>query len=156
LSTAARRTPAAQMRGRKPSTRSVSPNFAVGARAAEINVRERGSLIIGDSVLLNDGVHIQARLRVEICSHCKIPHNVAIMDTNFHQVDEGEDTRCAEVVIEDNVWISRGANHSARRDHRSKLGGRCRRRRHPRIPPNSLATGKPATVKRPVGGQQPL
>jgi len=34
---------------------------------------------------------------------------VAIHDTLFHAVDEGASPRVAPVVIEDNVWIGRGA-----------------------------------------------
>jgi acetyltransferase-like isoleucine patch superfamily enzyme len=124
--------------------------FRAPTRAAEINVSERGSLIIGDSVLVNDGVHIEARLRVEIGSDCKIAHNVAIMDTNFHQVDEGDDIRCDEVVIEDNVWIGRGAiilpGVTIGRNSVIAAGAVVTHD----IPPNSLATGNPATVKRPV------
>jgi acetyltransferase-like isoleucine patch superfamily enzyme len=124
--------------------------FRAPTRAAEINVGERASLTIGDSVLLNDGVHIEARLRVDIGSHCKIAHNVAIMDTNFHQVDEGEEIHCAEVVIEDNVWIGRGAivlpGVTIGRNSVIAAGAVVTRD----IPPNSLATGNPATVKRPV------
>ena len=86
------------------SVRIIGRQFPVG-----LSTGPAGRLEIGDGVLLNQGCSIHAEELVRIGNYVMVADLVAIHDTTFHAVDEGASPRIAPVVIENNVWIGRGA-----------------------------------------------
>jgi len=81
-------------------------------RFREYRIRHYIAVINPDAVLelddrcfLSDGVNICASKRIFIGADTRVAPNVTIFDTNFHQVNEGDDVFEAEVVIEKNVWV---------------------------------------------------
>ena len=74
-----------------------------------LSVATTGVLEIGDYVFINQGSHMHAQQRVSIGNRVDIGDGVRIYDTNFHATRPGEATKVAEVIVEDDVWISSGA-----------------------------------------------
>ena len=72
-------------------------------------VAEGGRLSIGEGAFLNHGVTVHAERSVTIGRDVRLADCVAIWDTDFHPVQEGEEVRVAPVVIEDNAWVGRNA-----------------------------------------------
>lgn len=81
-------------------------------RNTEINVRDRGTLEIGDNVFLNSGCILTAREKIVIGDNTIFGPNVVVYD-NDHRItggvvqDNAFDT--APVTIGANVWIGAGA-----------------------------------------------
>jgi acetyltransferase-like isoleucine patch superfamily enzyme len=75
----------------------------------ELGATRGGELTIGDGSYLNQGCSIVSTLRIDIGEGVRIADFVAIYDTDYHPVDQASEIRQAPVVIEDNVWIGRGA-----------------------------------------------
>jgi maltose O-acetyltransferase len=66
----------------------------------------QGKLIVGRNSRLN-GVHIDARERIEIGDNVRIAPYSVIMDSDFHDIkDHFSDGPSKPVVIEDDVWIA--------------------------------------------------
>ena len=76
---------------------------------AQIGAAAGGALTIGDDVFINQGSTVVAHASITIGSHVHIGDFAAIYDSDFHSVIPGGETRRAPVVIEDGVWIARGA-----------------------------------------------
>jgi acetyltransferase-like isoleucine patch superfamily enzyme len=72
-----------------------------------ITVGEKGKLIIGNNVLMNYGVNIGCEFKITIGNDVKIGDLSTILDCDFHQVDCQNNVTMKEVVIGNNVWISR-------------------------------------------------
>lgn len=117
-----------------------------------VTVRSLGGapINIGDRVLLNSGVTIQARAAITLGDNCLIGDHCQIHDTNYHEVDEGAGVTSAPITIGRNVWLGREVivlpgvtigDHSvvAARSVVTKS-----------IPARSLAAGSPASVLREI------
>jgi acetyltransferase-like isoleucine patch superfamily enzyme len=76
---------------------------------AALTASAGGTLRIGDHVFVNQGVTVHATLGIEIGSHVMLGDLCCIYDSNFHELEPGAGVLRARVVIEDNVWIARGA-----------------------------------------------
>jgi len=78
-------------------------------RAIEISPElPEARVIVGDDVLVNQGVTIGARQRVEIGDRALIADDCKIYDTDFHEVEDGAGTKVAPVRIGAGAWL--GAN----------------------------------------------
>jgi len=65
-----------------------------------------GKLIVGRNSRLN-GVHIDARERIEIGANVRIAPYSIILDSDFHDIkDHFSDGPSKPVIIEDDVWIA--------------------------------------------------
>ncbi len=90
-------------------------NVKVGAGLRMKNLQHRvlivcsgqGRLVIGDHVLLNQGVNITATVHVSIGDNTQIGDMTCIYDTSFHSVDEKDAVVPAPVHIGRNVWLAR-------------------------------------------------
>lgn len=69
----------------------------------------QGAIILGDEVALNTGVHIYSAARIDIGDGSRIGDNVAMFDTSFHAVHEGQSVRPRPITIGRNVWVGRNA-----------------------------------------------
>src|SRR5215213_5322165 len=76
---------------------------------ASLTADRGATLRLGDAVFVNQGATIHAATSVEIGDHVLLADLVAIYDTDFHELEPGAGTRVAPVVLEDNVWLGRGA-----------------------------------------------
>jgi acetyltransferase-like isoleucine patch superfamily enzyme len=66
----------------------------------------KGKLIVGRNSRLN-GVHIDARQRIEIGANVRIAPYSIILDSDFHDIkDHFSDGPSRPVIIEDDVWIA--------------------------------------------------
>ena len=115
---------------------------------------KQGALDIGDDVFINDGVGIFAGKSVSIGRDTKLANNVAIYDTNFHEIGEGEGVLSEPVVIGRNVWIARdciilpGVTIG---DHSVVGAGSVVVRD---VPPRHLAAGNPAKIIREIAASE--
>ncbi len=117
-----------------------------------VTVRSSGGapVVIGDYVLLNSGVTIEACSGVTIGNNCLIGDGVQIHDSNYHEVDEGAGVTRERIVIGNNVWLGRdvlvlpGVTIG---DH-TVVAARSVVTRS--IPQRTLAAGTPARVVRSV------
>jgi acetyltransferase-like isoleucine patch superfamily enzyme len=129
--------------------------LGVNHRVVLRTVTPAGEIRIGaDSGL--SGASICAARRVCIGAQCLVGANVAITDYDFHPVapaqrrfvTDASAIGCAEVIIEDNVWI--GMNvlilKGVRIGANSVIGAGSVVSRS--VPPNCVAAGAPATVVR--------
>lgn len=67
---------------------------------------KKGKLIVGRNSRLN-GVHIDARERIEIGANVRIAPYSIILDSDFHDIkDHFSDGPSEPVIIEDDVWIA--------------------------------------------------
>ena len=74
-------------------------SFSLDALGAEIS--------IGDQTYLNDGTHLHCRSSITIGARCRVSWGVRILDSNYHQLDDGAVD--GPVVIGDDVWVGSGA-----------------------------------------------
>ena len=72
-----------------------------------IIVRKSGTLTIGNHVGMNNGVNIGCELKITLGDEVKIGDLCTIIDSNYHQVDCRDDVKTEEVIIGNNVWITR-------------------------------------------------
>ncbi|MFB5313013.1 acyltransferase [Enterococcus gallinarum] len=72
-----------------------------------ITVDEKAELVIGDNVFLNYGVDIGCTKSITIGDYTKVGPFTVIVDSNYHQIQCGEDVVSAPVEIGRNVWIGR-------------------------------------------------
>ena len=108
----------------------LDPALVIGANCTMDGVQfalgEKGAVVIGDDCYFTNAV-LLAELNVRIGSHVAIGWNATIADTDFHPLDPAariddsiavspaSDGRkrpplvCAEVVIDDDVWIGPNA-----------------------------------------------
>ena len=78
---------------------------------------EQPTLVIGDYTGISHGCHFTVGKQIVIGQHCRIASNVWIFDSPGHSADPigrraglpPADDEVMPVVIEDNVWIGRGA-----------------------------------------------
>jgi acetyltransferase-like isoleucine patch superfamily enzyme len=67
---------------------------------------KNGKLIVGKNSRLN-GVHIDARVLVQIGENVRIAPYTIILDSDFHDLkDHFADGESKPVIIEDNVWLA--------------------------------------------------
>jgi acetyltransferase-like isoleucine patch superfamily enzyme len=67
---------------------------------------KNGKLIVGKNSRLN-GVHIDARILVQIGENVRIAPYTIILDSDFHDTkDHFADGESKPVIIEDNVWLA--------------------------------------------------
>jgi len=68
-------------------------------------VRANAELEIGHDSFFSDGVSVCATQSIRIGHHAKLGPRIDISDYAFHQVSPDAPTRCAPVIIGNNVWI---------------------------------------------------
>jgi acetyltransferase-like isoleucine patch superfamily enzyme len=120
-------------------------------RAVEISPEFPESVVVvGDDVLINQGVTIGARQRVEIGNRVLIADDCKIYDTDFHEVEEGKGTKVAPVRIEDGAWL--GANVIVLKGvtigHDAVVGAGSVVTEN--VPPRVLVAGNPAKIVRKI------
>lgn len=116
--------------------------------APSLSTGERGSIRIGDRSFLNEGVTVHSSVGVHIGSHVMIADYAAVYDTDFHELTPGQPVREEAVVIEDDVWIGRGAVVlPGTRIGRGAVVGAGAVVTHD-VPPHALVAGNPARVVR--------
>ncbi len=111
-----------------------------------ITIAEGATLVLGDRVLLNDGVNIACYTNITIGENTQIADFSTIYDTNFHRVSPDAEVVIAPVIIGKNVWI--GARSIVLPgvtigDHSVVAAGSIVTES---IPPRSVAVGVPARV----------
>ncbi len=109
-----------------------------------------GRIWIGDNAVINPGVCLHSSCEIEIGRNAIIAENVYITDSDWHDLydrvySSGEH---APVVLEDNVWIGRGATvcNGVRIGKNSIIGAGAVVVRD--VPSYCVAAGNPATVVR--------
>ncbi len=112
----------------------------------EITCLKDAELDIGDNVFINQGTNICATKSIIIGNNVRIGDLVMMHDTNFHEVEEGEDIITTPIKIEDNVWISARSiilpGVEIGRNSVIAAGSVVTKS----VPKNSLAAGVPAKV----------
>jgi acetyltransferase-like isoleucine patch superfamily enzyme len=120
-------------------------------RAVEISPElTEASVVVGNDVLINQGVTIGARQLVEIGNRVLIADDCKIYDTDFHEIEEGAGCKVAPVRIGDGAWL--GANSIVLKGvtiGEDAVIGAGSVVVHD-IPPRVLAAGNPAKVIRPI------
>jgi acetyltransferase-like isoleucine patch superfamily enzyme len=109
-----------------------------------------GRIRVGDNAVINPGVCLHAACDIDIGRNAIIAENVYITDSDWHDLydrvySSGER---APVVLEENVWIGRGATvcNGVRVGRNSIIGAGAVVVRD--VPACSVAAGNPATVIR--------
>jgi acetyltransferase-like isoleucine patch superfamily enzyme len=89
----------------------IGPRLSVRGRTtrAELGTRHRGTLTLGREVYLNQGASVVACERITIGDRVRIGDHAAIHDSDYHPVSADLPLRVRPIVIEDDVWIGRGA-----------------------------------------------
>jgi carbonic anhydrase/acetyltransferase-like protein (isoleucine patch superfamily) len=117
---------------------------------SSIGVGPQGVLRVGDYAGINQGANIFAADSIAIGKWTMLSDLVAIFDTNFHEIEPNAGVVSAPVVIGDNVWIGAHAivlpGVTIGRDTVVGAGSVV----VSSLPAGVLATGNPATVKRPL------
>ena len=119
----------------------------------ELRTGEHGRLVIGDRVFINDGTSLHAATSVIVGDDVDIGPNCVISDTEVGVLGSPSTTPPRGVVIGDRVWLATrvvvrpGAEIGAGTvvAAASVVEGR--------LPPNVLAAGTPARVKRQLVGR---
>ncbi len=108
--------PALRVRGGIPHIHNdgqMSFGEAVRLRNEPARIRLRtapgGHIRLGSAVSLNSGVSMFSAISIEIGEGSRIGDNVALFDTSFHAVHEGDTPRPRPIRIGRNVWIGRNA-----------------------------------------------
>lgn len=103
--------PTTKIMAHKNSEYLIGKNFRT-RNNVEINVREKGKLIIGNSVFLNSNTIITCRSSISIGNNCIIGPNVMIFDHD-HDISNGYVEKnkyvCENIEIGKNVWIGAGS-----------------------------------------------
>jgi acetyltransferase-like isoleucine patch superfamily enzyme len=76
---------------------------------AEFGAMPGGILEIGDRAFLNQGSSVVARKQITIGDDFHCANFAAVLDSDYHPLDEGAPVREEAVAIGDNVWIGWGA-----------------------------------------------
>jgi acetyltransferase-like isoleucine patch superfamily enzyme len=134
-------------------------NTALSFRC-KLNCGIEGLIEIGDNTMLN-GVSITAYKKVFIGENCQIASNTFISDTDFHPINsemrrrevlgykiDYSNVNKEEIVIGNNVWIGWGCiilKGVTIGDNAIIAAGSVVIKN---VPPNSLAAGNPATIKK--------
>jgi acetyltransferase-like isoleucine patch superfamily enzyme len=75
----------------------------------ELGAAAGASLTIGDRVFINGGATLVAKRSITIGDGARIGDFVAILDSDYHPVDQVTPVRTAAVHIGVNVWLGRAA-----------------------------------------------
>ena len=128
----------------------VGPRLSVRGRTAraELGTRQGGTLTLGTGVYLNQGASIVASESITVGDRVRIGDYAAIHDSDYHPVAADLPMRVAPIVIEDDVWIGRGAivMPGVRIGRGSVVAAGAVVTRS--VPERSLAAGVPARVIR--------
>ncbi len=110
----------------------------------QITADQGGTVDLGKGCFINQGVSIYSAKRITIGDYSGLSDHTTVFDTQFHPIDQGEETIIAPVPIGKNVWIGRGVmimpgssigDHSVIGAHSVVWGD---------IPPKVVAVGFPA------------
>lgn len=91
----------------------VSGHFSLGSACGfrnllgntAINVFAKGKLTFADNVWINEAVRIDCVHSIELGQNTLVGEGVMILDTNFHDVEQGAPVKTAPVSIGKNVWL---------------------------------------------------
>ncbi len=72
----------------------------------QLHAAPRATLTIGRKTFINSGSIISASNSIRIGENVQIANQVIIMDGDFHGVDDRDEWKVGEIVVEDNVWIA--------------------------------------------------
>ncbi len=72
----------------------------------QLHAAPRATLTIGSNTFINSGSIISASNSIQIGNNVQIANQVIIMDGDFHGVDDREEWKVGEIVVEDNAWIA--------------------------------------------------
>jgi acetyltransferase-like isoleucine patch superfamily enzyme len=107
-----------------------------------------GCLRLGDRVFLNEGVMLFAEREIVIGNDARIGQQVFMLDSDFHPVAPGFETRTAPIRIGNNVWVGSRAlilPGVEIGDHSVVAAGSVVTRS---VPPRCVVAGNPAAVIR--------
>jgi acetyltransferase-like isoleucine patch superfamily enzyme len=128
----------------------IGDNFYINSKPLPVNITvgKTGTLIIGDNVFFNYGTFVGCELKITIGNNVKIGDLSAIIDSDYHQTDCRNDIKKKEVVIGNNVWISRMCHvlPGVMIGDNSVIGAGSVVTRD--VPDNVLAAGVPAKIIR--------
>lgn len=117
---------------------------------SSVTVGKGARLHIGDNVFFNYGLDIGCTHSITIGSNTIIGPMVNMIDSNFHPVDMEDRSQSKPIVLEENVWIGRGAvilpGVTIGSGSVVAAGSIVTRD----VPPNVLAGGTPARVIRDI------
>jgi len=126
-------------------------NFEIGP-GVHISVSKNACLKIrGQVASTASGITCNSRIMtersIEIGADCIIAWDVFISDSDWHEIEGA--TRCAPIVIGDNVWVAHGASivKGAQVPSGCIVGAKSLVGRGA-FPENALIAGVPATVKK--------
>jgi acetyltransferase-like isoleucine patch superfamily enzyme len=117
----------------------------------EMAAYKGAQITIGDRTYINYGASITAYGQVAVGSDCLLGHNLRIMDSSEHGVEQRKTIpAAAPVIIEDHVWI--GSNvivlPGVRIGRHSAIGAGSVVTKD--VPPNCNAVGNPTRVLREI------
>jgi len=126
--------------------------FRTKYRSNVLTCFKDGRINIGGDSFINGAV-ISARESVTIGRKVMFSWDTAVMDSNLHDLCEGEKLRARPVEIGDNVLIGTGAVVLAGAKIGSNVVIGARSVVTGRVPDNSIAAGAPARVLRSIEGR---
>ena len=120
-----------------------------------ITIRNCEQLVLGNYCSIHANCWIEAAGSVELGDYVAVAHNSSLVSTNHSWSDEALPIKknrilCEPIIIESDVWVSCGVRVLAgvRIGQRSVIGAGAVVTKD--VPPNSIAVGIPAKVKRSI------
>lgn len=71
----------------------------------QLKLFQNARLSIGEGTYFSGPIVIHAKENISIGENCSIAWFCSIIDSNFHEIDEGSGILTKEVIIGNNVWI---------------------------------------------------
>lgn len=120
--------------------------------------QKRGTIKLGNCVLLTGGVRILAALNITIGDGCMLAHSATISDCDWHGIYDRTaiDANAKPVTLHDNVWIGDGAfvGKGVTIGENSIVGARSVVTKD--IPANVIVAGNPAKIVKKLDPEMPI